>query len=782
MSSLDEVWAALDYLQDKRNRYAHGVRDGNARKTIGSKSLATLVEFFEQVLTTDDYLSHSAFFTLQGHVSPRPLADFVAELATKTNPQSVYDPVCGGGLLLRAVAEATGAERVYGLEKSDLAARIAQAVVGELASVQVGDVFFEPESINETYDLIVADCPMGMKLHKQQADELGLTAASARLSHAMMLLATSKLNKNGVALVTVEPSFFFSKSSKKILSRLSEQGFMIDAAIHIPRHLRRDMAFDSYLLSIKLGDQGRMFVGQLSRKSEHNSQLLEGYHRDKFTDNPALGRRCDLAEFLGYDSLVARENLSRLAKKSGWASLQTSEVFNHLEVVNSRTEELKLPDDSNSLYLKLVGKGRASTKSDDLRTGSGNNLREVVHLKVNRDYADVDYLAYWFNQSRVGRLFLETLSVGETIPRIDRDKFLNTKMFLPPVDQQKKVIEGVTYLNRLRAEAEELESALSEGAASVDELVDRIHAINREDHYHDWIDTLPFPLASILWRHHASQDSYRARYEVLLHFFEATAAFLATIHLSAFMSNEEAWDSVRGGLQKRLREQSLSLDRPTFGAWKLVAELLSSSCESALNGDRGDQWEWQDLYGTADQRIVEMLCDRRLKLLLQTANKVRNDWHGHSGAVSEETARSVHEQLFDLVQQVRGIFGRVWERYELIQPGTGAYRDGLHHISCHRLMGTRSAPFEDRVYTSLQPLEADRLYLFDSVKQTGMKIGPLIEVIPSPKKQANACFIFNRLEQDGARWVSYHFEQESEISHPSAAVHEWLDRINRVDD
>ena len=94
-------------------------------------------------------------------------------------------------------------------------------------------------------------------------------------------------------------------------------------------------------------------------------------------------------------------------------------------------------------------------------------------------------------------------------------------------------------------------------------------------------------------------------------------------------------------------------------------------------------------------------------------------------------------------------------------------------------MGTRSAPFEEVEYESAMPLETDALYLFDSVSRTGLKLQPFVEVIPSPERQAVACFIFNLVDKDSARWVSYHFDQEAEISHPSNGVLNALSRLHQ---
>jgi hypothetical protein len=269
---------------------------------------------------------------------------------------------------------------------------------------------------------------------------------------------------------------------------------------------------------------------------------------------------------------------------------------------------------------------------------------------------------------------------------------------------------------------------------------------------------------------------------MLLHFFEATAAFIATIHLSAYMSNEGEWNRIAEDLSSKLFKQGLSLERATFGAWKLVAERLASASSGVLK--KGDEDKdamsiLEQIYGTSERQVLEMLSHKKLLQVLQSANKLRNDNIGHSGAVGEEAAKQIHQELLDLVYQLRSTFGRRWNRYELLQPGSIRYKAGIYFITCKRIIGTRSSPFEEREYESVIPLETDCLYLFDSVCRTGLKLQPFVEVIPSPERQAVACFIFNRVDRDSARWVSYHFDQESEISHPSSGVLSALARLNK---
>jgi hypothetical protein len=40
----------------------------------------------------------------------------------------------------------------------------------------------------------------------------------------------------------------------------------------------------------------------------------------------------------------------------------------------------------------------------------------------------------------------------------------------------------------------------------------------------------------------------------------------------------------------------------------------------------------------------------------------------------------------------------------------------------------------------------------------------------SPKTQANAVYFYNRMQGNEVRWVSYHFDKESEIIRPDSAV------------
>ncbi|MDB4378690.1 N-6 DNA methylase [Akkermansiaceae bacterium] len=775
MSDLEAIWKFFDGFLRIRNAWAHNVvADANDQNSIPDSSCEK-VQRLNKLLKGGDRreMNHWAR-NFEESLSPRLLYEFTARIANHLKPSSIFDPVCGYGMLLACSAEAAKAKVVHGVDINSKAVKVASIVLGDPKNVMHGDACFVGEGLLEGYDLIVADPPMGARLSEDQAQRLGVKI-SCPLADALLIAAVARLNEGGKALFVVPPSFFFTKTSGDTVKVLNEAGYRISAAIQVPWGTRNNTNIGGYLLVVESGKQEEIFVGQLPSDPAGQKHLHVNLISRKQKGGPELGRMISLSDFKGFDSVVAKEQLSRVARDGGFQCYESEEVFLLWERVSKsgvKTNELKAEVDSLFLSLRGRGKERASTRFDSLTKGRSDN---IYHLKVNLDIADPSFLAHWFNDSRVGQLFLSSMQRGTASPVFSINDLRRAVIPLPSLADQKLLIEGMAYLGKIRADVEEFESIICSGTEPPASLLDDIQAINQEDRYEDWLDSLPFPLASILWRHYASQDSYRQRYETLLHFFEATAAFLATIHLSAIMKDKKLWDEYGPKLIQNLGKFNLSMERATFGSWKLVVELIGSAVRKEATKEENEGSNlWNRLYGLSDSRNVNMLTSPELNNVLQQANKIRNNWQGHTGAISEDSAKSIHDQLIGLVNNLRGLFGRRWKSYELIQPDLARYKDGVYYISCRRITGTRSNPFEEREYQSIEPLESGSLYLFDSLTQRGLKLRPFIQVIPSPQKQATACFIFNRVERESMRWVSYHFDQESEISQVSQGLSDTL--------
>jgi hypothetical protein len=323
---------------------------------------------------------------------------------------------------------------------------------------------------------------------------------------------------------------------------------------------------------------------------------------------------------------------------------------------------------------------------------------------------------------------------------------------------QSQTLTAISRVNELRAELDEIESSVWAHPSQVEKQLEQLRRVNHEDTLESWLESLPFPLASILWRYRASNGSIKDKNEILLHFFEAVAEFWATIYLSAAKSDREFWADHSGPLAEAVNRGKLSFDLATFGLWKCVVEFLSTKFRQLSSDDTDRCFA---MFRTNSSAVLEMLFDRRLLTVLQTSNSVRNN-RAHSGVASARDTEISHAQLVDLIQTCRSVMGTTWERYELVQPAECRFIGGQFEYKVRRIMGTRT-PFATEVRKTIEGMEDGSLHLLDPDGERALKLLAFIRVMPSPKTEANACYFYNRRHTSGQRFVSYHFEADSEI-------------------
>ena len=167
------------------------------------------------------------------------------------------------------------------------------------------------------------------------------------------------------------------------------------------------------------------------------------------------------------------------------------------------------------------------------------------------------------------------------------------------------------------------------------------------------------------------------------------------------------------------------------------------------------------MFRTNARDVLEMLFDRRMLTVLQTANSVRNN-HAHGGVASVRDLEIAHVQLADLIQTCRSVMGMTWERYELVQPGECRFVGGQFDYKVRRVMGTRT-PFATVERKTIEGMEDGSLHLLDPDGERALKLLAFIRVMPSPKTEANACYFYNRRQASNQRFISYHFDADSEV-------------------
>jgi hypothetical protein len=110
-----------------------------------------------------------------------------------------------------------------------------------------------------------------------------------------------------------------------------------------------------------------------------------------------------------------------------------------------------------------------------------------------------------------------------------------TALFLPDRQTQLRTLEADTALTNLVSSLEDLRGRVWAQPASLKDILRQVKSIHRVPTFDDWIDTLPFPLATVLHIYHAATGNDEKQYNHLDHFFEALGEFLAVVLLSGFL-------------------------------------------------------------------------------------------------------------------------------------------------------------------------------------------------------------------------------------------------------
>jgi Protein kinase domain len=276
-----------------------------------------------------------------------------------------------------------------------------------------------------------------------------------------------------------------------------------------------------------------------------------------------------------------------------------------------------------------------------------------------------------------------------------------------------------------------------------------------------WADTLPFPLASILW-HYEGEPQEGGKVDYLVKFFEALAQFAATALLSGcardralLEANRSAW--FYGG------QSPLDLRTPGLGVWVQLVSRLSKSLRAVLRDEGGEERAIQ-LFTAVDIELVEALSAAKLGAILHHALTCRNRWTGHGGVAGKHVHRERLRELEDLLAKTRAVLGWSFETWTLLKPGPMTRSGKIYDLTATILKGANPA-FPRRQMKLTESLDTALLYLVNDGNNRALELLPFIRVLTGQTGQ-DACYFYNRLEGDEVRWVSYHFHAEPELLLP----------------
>ncbi len=715
--------------------------------------------------------------------TPGWLAAVFSALAQGRTFNTICDPWAGIGLLIGVMQEVTQAKTVlaFGPNLSDA---VLGKVLVEKAEWQVGSPIDLLSSQENEIDLVASLLPFQVKV-SQPLTVRGLSGNDIvlrdNLGNQILVAASMRLSTEGIGLFVVTPSFFFSRSS--VFQHFSALGLSLDAALALPAGtFAPHTGIPSYLVIVRKHPISKMFVAQLSNDSNTNRQVISNFTNGEEGNSLELGRFVDSLSFKGLDMIRLQERFEQAEPLFGTPAVTLEDLASVINLGRS-SKDFQFSKLENSIFIPMIGISNVMGSLDDL-TLKPQNYAQVAIVPA---LSDARFVAKFLN-SEFGKEIRNLSTSGVVIPKLNKQTLKELRVFVPDLQTQKTILEVegriATEKNTLIGLQNELGQfqrdlwANPRSVKRVDQRLcifsDRLSESSKQyanEGLDQWFETLPFPLASILraWQATPSQD-FKTKYEHLLHFFEATAEFIAIILMSAFKSNPALFEEHKLKFKESLQKQNLNFQRATFGTWKFSVEYFGKQTRQLLlDKKEGDRSLCAEIYSDSSNTLPTNLSRIEIVSILAETNKMRNDWLGHGGVIGQEEAKLRNEQLLGKVQELRDAMADTWIETELIQSLGCGMRNGVFETEVAVLMGSNSG-FLKETRTMSTCLDLDLLYLLKKDSRRTLQLLPLVQIGPSPQSAKNACYFYSRVDKDDYKFVSYHFFDQPECKIPSSKL------------
>ena len=733
----NKIWSNLDRLRTDQN--FSGFRDTKLLELIGTTLGAEKLDSIFQNKEVLSLLTNSYSLT-----APTYVFKFIEELIKTDNNKSILDP----WLTLSSPLLYIQADNLNGTCINQTEFETIKTLFKDKSkNLILGDTLKELSQTNNKFDLVLSFPPFGMRTQSINGNKSPFDFATT-----LLLKCGEKIENNGKLIFLVSNSFLMDDKGKEALKK---EGLFVEAVFAIPSGAFAPMTnISSNLILVSKNSKEKTFVAEVSQDETTNKTIIKNFKSQKEGKAVQLGSLVDLSEFKSLNALVSEKEMQELVKRIGYPPILLTDIsisINALKGDNSEDVEHM----ANSIYLPKVGNSPAVASLSELKIKPKN----YYQIQLDGTKANSIYVANYFN-TPVGKKLRESLEVGAVIPQISKSQLSKCIFFLPDLTTQAELIEVDNKIQQFSFRLDELKRNLWKQPKSYKSIVKELKTINQEEKLENWIDKLPFPISSILWRYYATKDNSK-KIEHLFHFFEAFSEFLSMLILSALVQDKEFYkEESSKWIGKDEKFQNWYL-RATFGNWNNLTSNLSKAIRTYLTENEKKDY-CKNLFGNPSEASLSMITSKGIVNVLFEVANLRNKWKGHGGITSEEENNQRVLTLEQQLNEFRKYIADAFEDTRMLSPTTSIFEDGVFTFNAKELIGART-PFNEITIKSLIPLDRKKLYLSNSQQTKPLELLPFIKFIEA----SDAIYFYTSIESKDVRWVSYHFDKEAELKQPA---------------
>jgi len=404
---------------------------------------------------------------------------------------------------------------------------------------------------------------------------------------------------------------------------------------------------------------------------------------------------------------------------------------------------------NNSIYIPKVGRSEVINEPSEMKMKPKNYFQIVV----NPDKANSIFLSNYFN-TPLGELSLESLKVETVISNLTKSQLLKANLFIPDLETQLNIVNTNNRIEQLALNINGLKIKLWKQPKTIASIHKELLSFEKDDKIELWIDTLPFPISAVLWKYYATNENNK-KVEHLLHFFEAFSEFLSMIMLSAFNQNKDFYNAES---HRWLSIEDKWYLKSDFGGWNNLTASLAKATRTLLN-EKDNSKLCAEVFGNPSKEFFNFVTSKGIINLLNDVREYRNKWKGHGGVSSEQENKNRVTILEQKLTELRALIREGFSDCRLISATTNTYSNGVYTFKAKELIGNRT-PFNEIEIESLIPLDVSKLYFIHSGQNRPIELLPFIKY----NQEAKACYFYNSIEGSNVRWVSFHYEEISELN------------------
>ena len=611
-----------------------------------------------------------------------------------------------------------------------------------------------------SFDAIIAQTPWGYRPPgEKRADGFG--------GEVIINLARF-LNDKGTIFWIAARGVVSNSGAKKTLAYLEKEGFHHHATIDLLPGLFIGTNIGGVVLVFRRDQPRKKFVGIL-RDTNTVNLMAQSFHQGPRYKSGSVWEWLDGKDLRTYTDIEQERLLQKLIPR-GRSNLVPLEDLLLDKKVYKADMPIKDQKASTFLYIPVYSGSRVTSALEDQTVEPKN----VYRLTVDPAKANLRFLVQLLN-SPFGKCLRNSSAQGATIKRIPVSRLLSLKLPLPEPNVQNYIAEIDTDIHLLETVFQELRSTIEQSWKDLEDTAGKLEKLKAvldiERQVSEWWHELPYPLATI-YRRYQVETKPKERFEILLHFFEMAAIYLAVIGMSHVKEMHLDWEEVKG--KWLYPRDAAGIKRTDFGFWIGVAGKSLKEIRR-ITSDKKLKETAQDLVGLELLNTASTIGKLgKATEVFNVPREYRNSWKGHGGFIKEADAIKMDDELQQSIRELYEVSASIFKRLKLVRVGKAAeYTNSGLSFEIENLTGSDPTFERSQVELDLSNLtpESNKLAFWMSGSRTMCRVLPFFR-LGTPQQLGEPCvYVFNRVEEKGVRWISYQeaqeqefFEQDDEIS------------------